>query len=580
MRVWLASAVAVCAALGSARAQQRPDDSKPVPDDFTPGKRIDVRGEDRGFIGGTQVLEIDRCPEHDEMTPDQLRGAAAEHFDRGEVLYVQGDYHGAVTELVSAYCFAPYYAVLKDIGQAYERELEYEKAIAYFEKYVLAVPPDAKRTGQCGNDPQIEKENVSARIKVLRNLRAKVRVNTDPPGSKITLLDYQGTVAARGSSGDELAVVGGHYTVVVNQEGFEEVSTDVDVEIGKPYTIFSKLEALKGRLRVRVVPADSRLFLQYPNGDKLQVGNVGTGAFESALPGGKYRVFAEANGRVTVARDIEVLADKDTPISMDLPPVPQFGRRQLIVYSTVAGSVAGATLAGATENAGLVLTGFGAGLAGGFFIGYYATPSDIPLGTSSLTITSSLIGAVVAVDTASLFTEQTNVRVPMVGAGLIVGAGIGAYAGSRTHITPGDAAVINSGAVWGTATGTLFAGSFEADQKVSAGLVLSGLGMGTLGGVLVTRYFHVSRGRAALIDVGGVIGALVGFGTQNILSDQTNAAGTSTASETNYTLGGMITGLLVAGVLTRNMDAPKLAVTPTVSKTQGGTTTFGVGGDW
>jgi hypothetical protein len=565
-------------ALGTARAQ--PDNELPDDVPVAPGKRVDVRGEDRGFIGGTQILEIDQCAGHDQMTPDELRRYAAEHFDRGETLYVQGDYHGAVQELVSAYCFAPYYAVLKDIGQAYERELEYEKAIAYFEKYVLAVPPDAQRMGQCGNDPQVDKENVAARIKVLRNLRAKIRVNTDPGKSKITLLDYQGTVAARGSAGDELAVVGGHYTVVVNHEGFKEFTQDIDVEIGKPYTIFSKLEALKGKLRVRVVPTDARLFLQYPNGDKLQVGNVGTGAFESELPGGKYRLYAEANGRVTVSRDLEVLADKDTPISLDLPPVPQFGRRQLIAYATVAGSVAGGTIAGASENPGIILSGVGAGLAGGFYAAYYATPHDIPLGTSSLTITSSLVGGMLSLNTATLLTDDANVRLPAFGTGLIVGAGVGYYAGSRTHITPGDAAVINSGAIWGTATGTLFAVSFEADNKTSSGLVLSGLGMGTLGGVLVTRYFHVSRARAALIDVGGIIGTLVGYGTHGVVSDQTSAAGSSAASQANYTIGGMISGLLVAGVLTRNMDAPKLAVTPTLSKTQAGTTTIGISGDW
>ena len=77
-----------------------------------------------------------------------------------------------------------------------------------------------------------------------------------------------------------------------------------------------------------------------------------------------------------------------------------------------------------------------------------------------------------------------------------------------------------------------------------------------------------------------IIGTLVGYGTHGIVSDQTSAAGSSAASEANYTIGGMISGLLVAGVLTRNMDAPKLAVTPTVSKTQAGTTTIGVSGDW
>jgi hypothetical protein len=44
----------------------------------------------------------------------------------------------------------------------------------------------------------------------------------------------------------------------------------------------------------------------------------------------------------------------------------------------------------------------------------------------------------------------------------------------------------------------------------------------------------------------------------------------------------MAAGLILAGILTRNMDAPKLSVSPVISKTSAGagpsTTTFGVGG--
>src|SRR6185369_7203524 len=95
---------------------------------------------------------------------------------------------------------------------------------------------------------------------------------------------------------------------------------------------------------------------------------------------------------------------------------------------------------------------------------------------------------------------------PAIGSGMILGAGIGYYAGSATRIRPGDAAVINSGALWGGVTGALFVQSFDAGREVGSGIVLSGLGMGTIGGVLLTRYFNVSRGRAALLDVGGTVG--------------------------------------------------------------------------
>jgi hypothetical protein len=105
---------------------------------------------------------------------------------------VQGDYKGAVNELVAAYCISPYYTILKDIGQAYERERDYDKAIAYLERFVMNVPKDAKRPDACSADPQDERKNVIARINVLGALKAKILINTDPADSKITLSNDAG----------------------------------------------------------------------------------------------------------------------------------------------------------------------------------------------------------------------------------------------------------------------------------------------------------------------------------------------------------------------------------------------------
>jgi hypothetical protein len=537
----------------------------------------DIRTRDGGYIGKEiAILEIDDCPPKPQVSADELRKIGSEHFSRGEVLYVQGDYRGAVNELVAAYCIAPYYTILKDIGQAYERELDYEKAIAYLERFVMNVPEGAQRANACAPDPQDERRNVLARINVLGALKAKILINTDPADAKITLSNDAG-IAGRGRSGQELEVPGGRYEVLIERDGFHAVTQEVPAKIGKPYTIFTKLEPVKGRLRVRVVPADARLFV-----DNRQ---VGTGAFESELAGGRYKLSAEASGRLTVSREIEVFPNRDTPVSFELPPEPQVGRRQLLAYAAIGGTFAGGFLAGASDKPGLILGGIAAGGAAGFLGSYFGTPKDVALGTSSLTITSSLIGGTAVGAGALLVSDDPQRVLPAIGGGLILGAGVGYYGGVRTRIRPGDAAVINSGALWGGVTGGLFVGSFGADQKVGAGLVLSGLGMGTLGGVLMTRYFTVSRGRAALIDVGGTVGVFVGIAIESVV---TQASDTDTQSErertANFSLGGMAAGLIIAGALTRNMDAPKLSVSPIVSKatTQGGTstTTFGLGGEW
>ncbi|HEY5950292.1 MAG TPA: tetratricopeptide repeat protein, partial [Kofleriaceae bacterium] len=386
MRVWFA-VVAIVMSVTAAHAQAG-----------------DPRTRDAGYIGKEiPILEIDDCPPPPQVTPEQLRKIGSEHFERGETLYVQGDYKGAVNELVAAYCISPFYTILKDIGQAYERELDYEKAIAYLERFVMNVPKDAQRTNACSGDPQDEKKNVIARINVLGALKAKILINTEPADSKITLSNDAG-IAGRGRSGQELEVAGGRYQVLIEHDGYHSVTQEIPAKIGKPYTIFTKLDPLKGRLRVRVVPADARLFL-----DNRQ---VGAGAYESELPGGKYKLTAEASGRLSVSREIEVFPNRDTPVSFELPPQPQVGRRQLLAYATVGGGVAGSFLGAATTNGGLIAGGLGAGAAAGFLGTYFGTPKDIALGTSSLTITSSLIGGTAAGAGALLASDDPQKVLP------------------------------------------------------------------------------------------------------------------------------------------------------------------------
>ena len=527
-----------------------------------------------GFIGkDTTLLEIDDCTPDKDVTDAELRRRGGEHYQRGEVLYLQGDYTGAVKELVASYCEIPYYSILKDIGQAYERELEYAKAIGYFERFVMAVPRDAKPANACAADPQEDKANMLARINVLSNLKAKIRVQTTPADARVALVK-DGVTKARGTSGDELEVIGGPYQLIVERDGYHPITQLIHAEIGKPYTFFEQLEPLKGHLKIRVIPADARLFL-----DNRE---VATGSYETVLPGGRYTIQAEAQDRITSTRQIEVLPDKDTTVSFELARQPEFGRKQLLLYGGIAGGASGGLLAGQQSPFYVLLAG-GGGVAAGLFGVYYGTPKDLALGTSSLTVTSSLVGGVIGGALGEgLSNNRNDVTLPLVGGGLLIGAVAGYYTADYSHPTPGDSAVINSGALWGTVAGGLFTISFDPGAKIGAGIVLSGLGMGTLGGVLLQRYFTVGRGHAALIDAAGVVGMVLALATENLADRAEQLAKPTDERTSNYALGGLATGLILGGILTRNMDDPQLAITPIMSKATASdgssTTTFGIGG--
>jgi hypothetical protein len=278
-------------------------------------------------------------------------------------------------------------------------------------------------------------------------------------------------------------------------------------------------------------------------------------------------------------------------VQVVLTAQPQLGRRQLIGFSTLVGAGATASLLYAFQNNGLAGLGSVAGGAAGFLGSSSLLPRDLPLGPSNLTVTATLGGSVLGAGVSLLFTKRAEVIEPVVGASAVIGGTLGYFIGSRTAITTGDAALINSGVVWGSVAGGLFALSFDPGHVVGGGLVLSGLGMGTIGGVLLQHTYGITRTHAALIDVGGLIGIIGGLAAESLAypSQATRAAtdvvdARSQEHLANFALGGMAVGLLAAGVLTRNLDAPRLPVTPSITTTAAGdgrsTTLYGVSGAW
>ena len=543
---------------------------------------------DDGFIGDApQRLEVDDCPALPAMSQAELLKLGGERYNRGEQLYTQGDYAGAVSELVLSYCTLPYYLLLKDIGQAYERELEYDKAIGYLQRYAAQVPENAKKPNTCAADPQVDKDNVQKRVEVLRHLPGHVLVEADrtgPHGELAQVLIATPTVtAATGKVGEQLSVERGHYTMVVHLDGYQPFTRPIDVEIGKPYTYFAKLEPLKGTVTLQVVPADARIFID----DRF----VAFGHYTAELPARTYTLSVEAPGRTTQRRILAVLPNKVVQQQVELYPAPQEGRLQALTYAAVGGGLATAGLLEVTNSN--IASGIGmiVGAAGGYFASTYLLPEPIALGTSSLAITTSVFGAVAGGATATLFTAKDNRVGPFAAIGGIAGAALGYITGDKTRIRPGEAAVINSSLLWGTAAGTLFAVTFNApDNATSGGLVLSGLGMGAVGGLLVTRYFTISRTHAALIDVGGMIGGIGGIALEGILfPPKVGVMATDLNAENrgrlaNFALGGMALGLITAGIITRDLDAPTLPITPTLGKAVGldgsVSTTFGFSGAW
>jgi tetratricopeptide (TPR) repeat protein len=528
--------------------------------------RAQVREANSGFRSrATGTSEIDTCRRPPGIDDREAENRAADHYDRGLRLYEQGDYEAAIEEFISAYCLTPYYRVLKDIAQSFERMVNYEKAVAYLERYLRETPAD-----------QVEERRVqAARMEVLRGLPARIRVATMPPGAKVTLRNQDGRLQAfdRADGEDPIPIPEGSYVMTVEQEGYETIARPIEVEIGQPYSYYFQLEPKKGTLRLVVVPASARIFV-----DKRW---VAVGSYVDELPLGKYLIEIEAAGYRRASRPLELNDAATKNLTIELEPLPRSGRLELITASTLGGGLWGnfvfSSIFGEDDLLGSAGAALGLGL--GFGGAYLGVPRDIAVEDSSYIIGGALAGAMEGALLASLVAqrvsicpepaegdmeqtstfEKCNTRI-VLGAGIfgnIGGAVFATLTAPRFDLSAGDVAIINTGALWGTVTGGLLWRAFDQDQRVGDVLGLTSLNLGLLAGIILAQRTDYSRSHVGLIDLGGLGGLLMGGLLASVLTANEEDSGDR---QSHYALIGMASGLIISSYLTRDMDEPAKAL--------------------
>lgn len=544
---WLAVAVSACAVAAwtgtrAAHAQER--DERPV-----------ARSAGTG--------EIEACRRPAGLDDREAENRAADYYDRGLRLYEQGDYEAAIEEFVSAYCHTPYHRVLKDIAQSFERMVNYEKAVAYLERYLQETPA-----------AEVEERRVqAARMEVLRGLPARLRVATVPPGAKITLRNEHGLQALDRADGDKpIAIPKGSYVMTVEQPGYKTITQPVEVEIGQPYSYYFQLEPQRGTLRVIAAPASARIFV-----DKRW---VAVGTYVDELPLGRYEIEVEAEGYRRLSRAVDLDEVGTRNVTVELQPMPRSGRLELIAASTLGGASWGSVGSTAIFGQRSLLGSAGAalGLGLGFGGAWLAVPRDIEVGDSSYIIGSTLVGTLEGALIASLVVEFAS---PCTGPGrggegafdlrdcasrIVVGAGaIGSIGGALfatltandVDFDANDMAMINSGALWGAVTGGLLWAVYGQEQRMGNVLGLTSLNLGLLAGITLAQRTDYSRGHMGLIDLGGLGGMLLGGLLGSVVSADEAAPSDRLP---HYALIGMASGLVISSYLTRDLDEPSKAM--------------------
>jgi hypothetical protein len=304
-------------------------------------------------------------------------------------------------------------------------------------------------------------------------------------------------------------------------------------------------------------PGDARILVD----DKI----VGVGTFSDRLPIGTHMVSVEAEGRPTEKRTVVLDADGDMPLSVIMRPArPKNGKIELLIGSSAFGLVEGGLLGTALTDDKTAITGLSAAFgAAGFFIPYFALPAEVPVGQSSALVGGRLWGMLEGATIAgTLFPAQAfeeradDTRFLIVGGSIAVSIGAGMVA-HWIDLSAGDAAIVNSSAIWGTTAGVLAFLSFaSSDSNAGGPIAFASLNLGLIAGGVISSYSEISRGHVFLIDLAGFAGLVSGTALSAILQDND--------ATPRFALGGLVSGLVVGTIVTRSVDADT-SLLPTAS---------------
>ena len=182
--------------------------------------------------------------------------------------------------------------------------------------------------------------------------------------------------------------------------------------------------------------------------------------------------------------------------------------------------------------------------------------SELSDGQASLIALGGTWGIWQAVAAANLANadEKLTVGASMVGGAL--GLALANSIVRSRDISPGDATLINFGGIWGTwfsICGAMAARDRSSDSsKVVLGSAMLGGNIGLSTMAAWSTKLNMSRARARLINIGGIVGTLYGLGASILLDIEPE-------DRTFWSLMGIggVVGLTAGAYFTRNYDTPE-----------------------
>ena len=250
----------------------------------------------------------------------------------------------------------------------------------------------------------------------------------------------------------------------------------------------------------------------------------------------------------------------------------QGARASLAILQTMHGITQGillCTIAGCDDSRAYVavsLLGGGAGTAASLLL----TRSGLTPGQAAAINSGTVWGFGYGLASIGSFDLDGDNATASVMVGALGFTGLGLLIAEFAQPTAGQVSLANSGGLWaGVVAGMLMATNNNGDERVFFGIEQGVVAAGIVTFALISRDLDISHGRVLLIDAGGILGGLLGASVLFLVDAEQDAdvflVGTSV---------GVLAGLGTATFLTRDYDArddaPTVTVAPTAMGRHGG----------
>jgi len=162
-------------------------------------------------------------------TPAQMRDAAR-IYQEGLNLMENGNPEAALPKFQQAYDLAAPPNALFNMGACYEAMRNHERALEYYERYLVEAPNADDR------------RDVQNRIATIRAMKSRLTISSEPTGAQIFLDSGETAV---GTTDQELELTPGTHVITLRLPGYEESTKTVTLLIGESKALPFALRAMQ-----------------------------------------------------------------------------------------------------------------------------------------------------------------------------------------------------------------------------------------------------------------------------------------------------------------------------------------------